>query len=212
MLDPATGHYDDWFELYNASNTAAQLAGYFLTDTLTNEFQFQIPAGYTIPAHSFLLVWADGKPSANSTNSPDLHVPFKLDKAGEAIGLFAPDGTPVDAVVFGAQSANITEGRYPDGGALRLFMPSPSPRAPNILPPAPTPPSVTGLAFPPGGPFSLTFSTWPGHSYRVDFKTDLNSPNWIPLTGSLFANDIQITVSDPSPSPTQRYYRIVQVN
>ena len=34
FLDPGTGKYDDWFELFNPSDTAAELAGYYLTDTL----------------------------------------------------------------------------------------------------------------------------------------------------------------------------------
>jgi len=133
LLDPGTSNYDDWFELYNHSDNPAELAGYYLTDDLNNPLQYQIPAGYRVPAHGFLLVWADGKPSANDTNSADLHVNFKLNKDGEAIGLFAPDGSAIDALTFGPQTANVSEGRYPDGGTLRLFMPAPSPKAANIL-------------------------------------------------------------------------------
>jgi hypothetical protein len=209
LLDPGTGKYDDWFELYNPSDNPAALAGYYLTDNLNDPLQYQIPAGYYVPAHGFLLVWADGKPSANSNNSPDLHVSFKLDKAGEAIGLFAPDGNPIDALTFGAQTSDVSEGRYPDGGALRLFMPTPSPKAANILPPAPTPPSVTSLVFAPDGPISLTFQTWPGHTYRLECSDNLTTANWIPLTSNLFATGMQLVASDPSPPQNHRFYRIV---
>jgi hypothetical protein len=212
FLDPGTGKYEDWFELYNPADTPAELAGYYLTDTLTDPFQYLIPAGYRIPAHGFLLVWADGKSNANNTNSADLHVDFKLDKAGEAIGIFAPDGGAIDAVTFGPQTANISEGRFPDGGALRLFMPTPSPNAANILPPAPTPPSVTSLLFAPDGPVSLTFQTWPGHTYRLEYKDDLTTSNWLPLSGNLFATGAQLTASDPSPLQDHRFYRIVQAD
>ena len=174
--------------------------------------QYQIPAGYYVPAHGFFLVWADGKPSANNTNSPDLHVPFKLDKAGEAIGLFAPDGTAIDALKFDVQTSNVSEGRYPDGGALRLFMPTPSPNAANILPPAPTPPSFTSVALTAGGQASLTFQTWPGHTYRLEYNDNLAASPWKPMTGNLFATGTQLVVSDPSPSPDQRFYRILQVD
>ena len=212
LLDPGTGNYDDWFELYNPSDNPAELAGYYLTDDLNNPLQYQIPAGYYVPAHGFFLVWADGKPSANNTNSPDLHVPFKLDKAGEAIGLFAPDGTAIDALKFDVQTSNVSEGRYPDGGALRLFMPTPSPNAANILPPAPTPPSITSVALTAGGQASLTFETWPGHTYRLEYNDNLAASPWIPLTGNLFATGTQLVVSDPSPSPDQRFYRIFQAD
>ena len=88
MHDPGTSQYDDWFELFNPSGTPADLTGYYLTDTLNDRFQYQIPAGYIVPTNGFLLVWADNKTSANSTNGPNLHVPFNLAKSGEAIGLF----------------------------------------------------------------------------------------------------------------------------
>jgi hypothetical protein len=112
------------------------IGGYFLTDNLTNKFQFQIPNNghYTIPAHGYLLVWADNESGQNSTNRADLHVNFALSKGGEAIGLFAADGTTIDAVAFGAQTSNVSEGRYPNGGANIYSMPTPTPRAPNLVP------------------------------------------------------------------------------
>ncbi len=210
LLNPGTGKYDDWFELYNPADTPAELAGYYLTDKLTNPFQYQIPAGYRVPARGFLLVWADGKPSANSTNSPDLHVPFKLDKTGENIGLFTPDGAAIDAVVFRAQTSNVSEGRYPDAAGLRLFMPVPSPRNPNILPPASGPPVMTGFAMQPDHSCVLTFESAPGHTYRVEFKNDLNEPIWQPLGTNEMATGTSMTISD-NPGGPQRFYRVVLV-
>ncbi|HEY5913330.1 MAG TPA: lamin tail domain-containing protein [Verrucomicrobiae bacterium] len=211
FYNPTTGKYDDWFELYNPSDVPAELAGYYLTDTLTNQFQYQIPAGFRVPARGFLLVWADNATSAN-TNTAVLHVPFKLSKDGEAIGLFAPDGSAIDAVTFGVQTSNVSEGRFPDGGALRLFMAGPSPGAPNILPPANEPPAVTFFAFEGSGAVALSFQTSPGHSYRVEFKDDLQAAFWTPLGQDVFATATEIFVNDPSPSPSQRYYRVVQLD
>ena len=208
MIDPATSKYDDWFELYNPASTPAELAGYYLTDNLSDPLQFPIPAGYRVPAHGYLLVWADSKTSANNTNSPDLHVNFKLSKDGEALGLFTPEGVMLDAVTFGPQTANATEGRYPDAAGLRLFMPTPSPRAANILPPAPYAPDVCGLTWVPGESVTLSFVTSPGHTYRVEFKPDLNSPAWLPLGGTRFATDNTLTVADADAFDTQRFYRV----
>jgi hypothetical protein len=117
LADPADNQYEDWFELYNPGPDMADLRGYFLADNLTNRFQFPIPnhGRYQIPPRGFLLVWADGEPDQNHTNSADLHVNFKLDKTGEAIGLFAADGMVIDAVTFGAQAADVSQGRSPDG-------------------------------------------------------------------------------------------------
>src|SRR5207247_6392317 len=96
--------FDDWLERYTPRTNAINLAGYFLTDNLTNKFQYEIPPGYAIPPGGFLLVWADNEPEQNSSNRIDLHASFQLNKAGEAIGLFAADGTQIDAVTFGAQT------------------------------------------------------------------------------------------------------------
>ena len=206
MLNPSTGKYDDWFELFNPSGTPADLTGYYLTDKLNNRFQFQIPPGFVVPTNGFLLVWADNKTSAN-TNSPNLHVPFKLDKSGEAIGLFAPDGTAIDALTFDVQTANVSEGRYPDGGALRLFMPTPSPKAPNILSPASNVPTVTAFSLQADQTFNLTFQTSPGHTYRVEYKNNLDDPIWLPLGDDCFATGSAQTIND-APGGPQRFYRV----
>jgi hypothetical protein len=97
---------------------------------------WQIPAGTVIPAFGYRLVWADGHTGQNGegTNG-DLHASFNLRAGGEAIGLFARDGTnlvQIDAVTFGQQFANVSEGRYPDGNAHREYMPTFTPRAPNV--------------------------------------------------------------------------------
>jgi hypothetical protein len=210
MINPSTGKYDDWFELFNPSGSPADLTGYYLTDTLSDRFQYQIPAGYVVPTNGFLLVWADNKTSANSTNSPNLHVKFRLDKSGEAIGLFAPDGAAIDAVVFGTQTSNVSEGRYPDGGELRLFMPAPSPKAPNILPPASNAPTVTAFSVQPGQSLNLTFQTSPGHTYRVEYKNNLDDSNWLPLGTDCFATGSTQTIND-SPGNSQRFYHVQMI-
>ena len=210
LLDPATGKYEDWFELFNPTATDAELGGYYLSDTLSNPLQFQIPPGFKVPAGGYLLVWADGKSSAN-TNSVDLHASFKLDKAGEAIGLFTPAGLVVDAVSFGAQSANTSEGRIPDGGGLRLFLSSSSPRGVNVPPPAQTPPVLGSLTWVAPGTLGITFQTWPGHVYQVEYKADLSSSGWNPLGAAQLAAAGEITVQDPAAGAGQRFYRVRMV-
>src|SRR6185369_1145194 len=138
--------YDDWFEIYNPGTNTVSLAGYYLTDNLTNNiFQYQIPNGYTIPAGGHLLVWADGEPNQNSTNSSDLHVNFQLNKGGEQIGLFAGDGTQIDAVTFGAQTSDLSEGRCPDGAASIVSLPAATPHQANTCPPSNTAPVLAPI-------------------------------------------------------------------
>jgi hypothetical protein len=136
VTNPAGGKLDDWFELYNYGTNAVDLGGYYLTGTLTNKTKFQIPNNqhYLVPPHGFLLVWADNASASNSLSRPELHVNFKLSKAGEAIGMFASDGTTMDALTFGAQASDVTEGRFPDGALAIFSMPVPTPQTNNLIP------------------------------------------------------------------------------
>lgn len=135
LADPADGHFEDWFEIYNPGPDPADLGGYYLTDTLTNKFQFLVPTNghYVIPPGGFLLVWADNEPGQNATNRADLHASFALSKGGEAIGLFAPDGTAIDAVTFGPQTTDHGQGRFPDGASGVFSMSTSTPRAGNMI-------------------------------------------------------------------------------
>ena len=134
LVDPADNNFEDWFELYNPGTNAVDLGGFFLTDKLSNQFQFQVPTNghYIVPSKGFLLVWADSEPEQNSTNLPDLHVNFALSKGGEAIGLFAADGTTIDSITFGAQTSDVSQGRATDGGTNIVFMSLTTPRTNNI--------------------------------------------------------------------------------
>lgn len=110
MANPNGG--DDWFELYNPGSQPVALGGLCLTDVLDER------AKHLIAPLSFLGAgndaWrkliADGNTGAGAD-----HVGFSLRGAGEAIGLFTAAGAPVDAIVFGAQTNGVSEGRFPDG-------------------------------------------------------------------------------------------------
>jgi hypothetical protein len=145
LPDPVDGQYDDWFELYNSSASTVDLSGYYLTDNLTNKTAWTIPSGTIIPSRSYLLVWADNQTSQNGINS-DLHANFQLNKSGEAIGLFAPDGTLIDSVTFGAQTNDVSQGRFPDGQGAIYLLSSPTPRAANFIASSNNPPVLAFIA------------------------------------------------------------------
>ncbi len=132
LADPVDGAYSDWFELYNPAPEPVDLSGYFLSDDLNLPFQWEIPAGAIVPGRGHLLVWADGRTDRN-TGSGDLHAPFQLNNGGEAIGLFGAGGLLVDAVTFGGQSPDVSQGRFPDGAAPIESLSAPTPRLPNLI-------------------------------------------------------------------------------
>jgi hypothetical protein len=211
IADPADGNYDDWFELYNPGSAPVDLGGYSLTDTLTNRLQYRIPNNgqYVISPGGFLLVWADNETGQNRSNRADLHVNFQLNRSGEAIGLFAPDGTPVDSVTFGPQTNDVSQGRFPDGVGPVDFMTTPTPRAPNILRQPPRPSELSQVMIMGPGEFVFTFSTVVGQRYQVEYTDDLTMPQWTPLGSLQNGTGEPILVADEITPNSQRFYRVV---
>ncbi len=179
LADPADGDFDDWIELHNPASTPADLSGYFLTDNLTNRTAFVLPPGTLIPAGGFLLVWADDEPQQTRVSNGWFHTSFSLSLNGEQIGLFAPDGSPVDTFTFGPQAADVSIGRYPDGpGSDWIVMPAPTPAAPNTVPGGNLPPHFAALPpqfIPESAPWSIRIQATdpdPGQSIRFSLGTD----------------------------------------
>jgi len=213
--------FDDWFELYNYGTNTVNLAGYYLTHSLTNTTEFQIPAGYTIPAHGFLLVWADKK---DTTGANDLHVNFKLSKSGTSIGLYDAAGNAIDYVTFGAQVSDISEGRYPDGGANIYTMTTPTPRTNNSAP------NTAPVVVSPGDQYvylgqTLSFGVQASDAdvpaQTLTYSLDVGAPNgatinqntglfvWTPTAGQTpSTNQVTVRVTDngnPAMSTTQTF-------
>jgi len=116
--------YDDWVEIHNKTNAAYDLSGHYLSDDFNNPKKWQVPANTVVPAGGFVRIWADQEP----TEGP-LHANFKLNKAGEEVGLFDTDARNnrmLDALVFGEQKSDRSYGSVPDGatGAFHIWEPS----------------------------------------------------------------------------------------
>jgi hypothetical protein len=93
----------------------------YLTDDPANPTRWRIPAGTTVAAGGYVLIWADG-----DTGDDGLHANFKLSADGEAVALFDTDGvTQIDHVSFGPQRTDVSFGRYPDGTGEFRFLVTP---------------------------------------------------------------------------------------
>ncbi|MBL9174300.1 MAG: lamin tail domain-containing protein [Verrucomicrobiales bacterium] len=213
LADPAGGaanqEFDDWFELYNPGSASVSLDGFILSNSVSDNTKFRIPPGYSVPARGFLLVWADNQSRQNSPASPDLHVNFKLSGSGEAIALFAPDGTLVDSVEFGPQERNVSEGRATHGGPEEFVrFPNPTPGRSNVPVPPPilSEPEVTA-----DGRVTLRWSATPGATYQVRSTEALEGP-WALHGDPVKAVTGIIEWQDPVPSTESRYYLIEAVN
>ncbi len=194
--------FSDWFELYNAGPTRADLSGYYLTDTLTQPDQFKIPKGYGIAPGGRLLVWADNLPALNAPDVPDLHVNFQLSAKGEAIGLFAPDGTPVDTVTFGPQTPDVSEGRSPDGGPTLLFQTQPTPGTANVA-------SLRldgSVAV--SGTLHLEWSSVIGTTYVVESAASLDSNTWTQVVPPVAGDGTRLSLDVPMAAAGNQFIRL----
>jgi hypothetical protein len=205
ITDPADGGYSDWVELYNYGDQPVDLGGFRITDSPANQARFTIPANgsYVLPAKGFLLLWADGEETQNSTILADLHLPFRLGKDGEFIGLYAPDDTLVDSVTFGPQATDITQGRYPDGATNIVTLAVPSPRSANTAPPAPTlRVEVTGSGL------TLSFASGNGITYVLEKTEHLSGGSWTAVGGPVQGNGAQLPLPLPAQDAPALFYRV----
>jgi hypothetical protein len=123
------GEYEDWIELHNVTDAPVDLTGRYLSDESGNPRKWQFPAGTTIPADGYLIVWAD----EDTLVTPGLHASFKLSKDGEEIYLIDTDANlnqVLDSISFGAQTADISYGRSAADADVWTTM-TPTPNAAN---------------------------------------------------------------------------------
>ncbi|PYK32158.1 MAG: hypothetical protein DME57_00875, partial [Verrucomicrobia bacterium] len=104
------GRFPDLVELYNASTNAISLTGMALTDNKDEPFKFRFPAGATIGAGQYLVLYAD-----SDSTPPGYHLGFALKQDGDDLYLFTSQGRLVDSVAFGPQLTDLSIGRLADG-------------------------------------------------------------------------------------------------
>jgi len=120
LLFDLNGEDEDWIELVNTTNTPLDLTGFYLSDDPLNLLSWAFPAGTSIPANGYILIWAD-----NDVNQVGLHANFKLSAGGEYV--YLSHGFNVhDQISFGPQLANISYARCPDAGLnFATILPTP---------------------------------------------------------------------------------------
>ncbi|MBL9139120.1 MAG: lamin tail domain-containing protein [Verrucomicrobiales bacterium] len=209
VRDPADLDADDWFELHNAGTSPVDLEGWLLTDALSNLSKFRIPAGYVIPPHGFLLVWADEESGQNAPARPDLHVNFRLSSDGEEIVLSRPDGSIMDHVRYTRQNPGESFGRYPDGapGTEYILLANPSPGSSNSGQPN-TGPQIVMVERRSDGSFLVRVSAEPGTQYRLRTKEDLGQPTWTSTAITVTASGPFADLAWPADDATQRFFQI----
>ncbi len=120
--------FPDWIELFNLTDQPIDLGGYSITDNLHECDKHVLEAGLTLEAGGYLILWADGDEEEGPT-----HLSFKLNKAGEQLGLCSPEMTPLTKLEYGQQVTDWSAARIPDGSTTWEFDESSTPGEPNAL-------------------------------------------------------------------------------
>ncbi|MFN0031449.1 MAG: lamin tail domain-containing protein [Flavobacteriales bacterium] len=125
------GELEDWFEIYNPTNAAVNLAGYYFSDDPEVPMKWVVSSSFadsvTVEANGWLLFWAD-----DDMNQGVQHTNFRLSNNGEYLGFYSPDGfTVVDELQWGYIAPDTSLGRITDGSETWVLFSGTTPDASN---------------------------------------------------------------------------------
>ncbi|NOY27691.1 MAG: hypothetical protein GXP62_17640 [Oligoflexia bacterium] len=111
ILQDESGEFVDWVELFNAGDEDVDLAGWTITDDLSQPDK-HVLGDLLLPAGGLLVLYADG-----DTDYGVLHLGFSLHADGEELGIYDPDGRPIDLLSYDSQLQDVSAARAWDGSA-----------------------------------------------------------------------------------------------
>jgi hypothetical protein len=117
-----------WIEIYNPTDGAISLSGYYLSDDANVPQKWAFPA-VVINSHQFLQVWTSGKNRRASIKA--LHASFNLMERGTAYLTYLTPENKIDVLESIRIPVDHSYGRYPDGSSTWSFYTQPTPALPN---------------------------------------------------------------------------------
>ena len=127
------GEFEDWFELYNTTGAAVDISGWWASNRAGNPLKWQFPAGTTVPANGFRIVFASKRNTVVGTN---IHASFNLDQTNDDhVILSDAAGTLIDDFPFSVDlrtKLGHSRGRNVDGGMPWVLCTTPTPGASNV--------------------------------------------------------------------------------
>lgn len=108
-LTDADGTRSDWLELTNLTGQDIDLSGWHLSDSTRKPEKYTLPDGFTLPAGSAQLFWADGQDRTDASGA--VHLNFSLDGQGGTLVLSDAAGNEADRLVYPEQQWDLSFGR-----------------------------------------------------------------------------------------------------
>ncbi len=114
VLAHSHGGEPDWIELYNTTDTAIDIGGWFISDSNDNFFKYEIASGTSIGPNSYLVLYEDL--NFGNDSDPACHEPFALSENGERLYLNSAQNGELTGYRstedFGASETGVSFGRY----------------------------------------------------------------------------------------------------
>ena len=135
--DPDFGEFSDFLELHNVSDSAVDLGGYTISDNPGEPDKWTLPDLILGPG-GLLLVWTDGSDKRPGDTAfiahknavatmTALHAGFQLSGDGEYLGVFNPQGDPIDEITYYTQANDVSYGRSTVNQHEWLYFGEPTP-------------------------------------------------------------------------------------
>ena len=111
--------------VYNPTNVAVNLSGYFLSDDPEHLTKWIFPENdelSVLQPGAYLVLWADNEPDQGLN-----HLPFSMDRSGESIVFTEPDAvTILDQIDYQNQQRDVSYGRSHYSPHIWLYFSDPS--------------------------------------------------------------------------------------
>jgi len=105
----------DWIELYNTTDSAIDIGGWYLSDNDSNLMKYRISDGTVIGANDY-RVFYEHLHFGSAGSDPGRVVPFALSENGEVVTLSSAEGDELTGYRqmedFGASESDVSFGRY----------------------------------------------------------------------------------------------------
>ena len=114
VLAHSHGGEPDWIELYNTTDTAIDIGGWYLSDSNDNFFKYEIANGTTIGPDRYFVLYEDV--NFSNVSDPGCSEPFALSENGERLYLSSAHNSELTGYRvtedFGASQTGVSFGRY----------------------------------------------------------------------------------------------------
>ncbi len=124
------GHAWDWVELHNDGKSAADLSGWYLSDSKKDPLKWRFPEGTKLKGGKYLTVFCTGEADVSPGKGSTFYAPFAISAKGETLILSDTEGNEVQRLTLPPQYGCVSYG-LPSGGSEYGYLESPTRSAKN---------------------------------------------------------------------------------